>query len=109
MDVVIETAIAHGVALEVNSQPHRMDLDGEWVKKVVDQGGLITISSDAHTAGQLDLRQYGVMMARRGWAESSNVLNALPLEDVLERIQRRIRQASRRKAPVPPPDAGRSP
>lgn len=88
MDAVIDTAIAHGVALEVNSQPHRLDLDGGWVRRVVDRGGLITISSDAHTPAQLELLQYGVMTARRGWAEPSNVLNALPLEGLVEHLGR---------------------
>jgi DNA polymerase (family 10) len=89
MDAVIDTAIAHGVALEVNSQPQRLDLDGGWAKRVIDRGGKLTISSDAHSVSELENLKFGVMTARRGWAEPANVLNALPLEGFLEHLARR--------------------
>jgi DNA polymerase (family 10) len=94
MDAVIETAVKYGVALEVNSQPHRMDLSGEWVKCVIDRGGRITISSDAHSTAELEFLPYGVMMARRGWAEPQHVLNALPLEGFQEHVARKLRVKS---------------
>ncbi len=89
MEAVIETAIAHGVALEVNSQPHRLDLDGGWVRRVIDRGGMIAISSDAHSTAELELLPYGVMTARRGWAEPAHVLNSLSLEGLEEHISAR--------------------
>jgi DNA polymerase (family 10) len=91
MDAVIDTAIAHGVALEVNSQPQRLDLDGGWARQVIDRGGMITISSDAHSTAELENLNYGVMTARRGWAEPVHVLNALPLDGFLEHLGTRGR------------------
>jgi DNA polymerase (family 10) len=91
MDAVIDTAIAHGVALEVNSQPQRLDLDGGWAKRVIDRGGKLTISSDAHSVAELDNLRFGVMTARRGWVEPAHVLNALPLEGFLEHLARHAR------------------
>jgi len=94
MDVVVATAVRRGVALEVNSHPHRLDLDGGWVKRVVDRGGNVMISSDAHTTAQLDALPYGVAMARRGWATPDRVLNSLSLDGFLDHLQRRRRLAT---------------
>ncbi len=89
LDRVIQEAVARGVALEVNSQPERMDLDGEWAKRAVRAGAKLTISSDAHAVGQMGSLYLGVASARRGWATAADVLNALPLEGILDHLERR--------------------
>jgi len=71
-----EAAAEHGVALEVNSDPRRLDLAGGAVKTAVEAGATIVVNTDAHQPGTLAYVRYGVHTARRGWAEAGDVLNA---------------------------------
>ncbi len=72
---VAEAAADHGVALEINSDPRRLDLDGGAVKAALDAGAPIAIDTDAHQPGTLSYVRYGVHTARRGWAEADDVVN----------------------------------
>jgi DNA polymerase (family 10) len=73
---VAEAAAEHGVALEVNANPRRLDLSGGAVRTAIEAGATIVIDTDAHQPASYDLLQYGVHTARRGWAETGDVLNA---------------------------------
>lgn len=75
LTAVVEAAASAGVALEVNSHPVRLDLDGVGVKRAVDAGVPVAISTDAHRPDELDLLRFGVHTARRGWAEPGDILN----------------------------------
>lgn len=87
LDGVIRAVRELGVALEIDSQPDRLDLDDVWARRAIEAGVLLAIDSDAHAASQLGLIRYGVATARRGWVEKANVLNALPLDHLLARLQ----------------------
>jgi len=82
LDVDLETvgkaAAEHGVALEVNANPRRLDLEGGAVKLVVEQGATVAINTDAHRPESYAYMRYGVHTARRGWAEPADVLNTQP-------------------------------
>ncbi|UIP00238.1 DNA polymerase/3'-5' exonuclease PolX [Halobaculum sp. CBA1158] len=65
-----------GTALEVNANPARLDLDGGGVRAAVDAGATIAVNTDAHSPAEFDNVRYGVHTARRGWAETADVLNA---------------------------------
>ncbi len=84
IDLVIEAAAAHGKALEVNGSYPRLDLNDLHVRKAVDAGVKIIISTDAHSTVQLLFMRYGVGTARRGWARKKDVLNALPFWELYE-------------------------
>ncbi|EMA45581.1 PHP domain-containing protein [Halococcus morrhuae DSM 1307] len=73
---IAEAAAEHGVALEVNANPRRLDLSGGAVRTAIEAGATIVIDTDAHQPANYDLLQYGVHTARRGWAETGDVLNA---------------------------------
>jgi len=88
MKAVIAAAKAHGVALEVNAFPDRLDLKDEHCRLAREMGVRVVISTDAHRAGHMQLMRYGVMTARRGWLEGRDVLNTLPLEDFLKAMER---------------------
>lgn len=90
MEAVIETAVAEGVALEINAQPARMDLEGSWARKAKRAGATLTISTDSHAANQLTLQHLGIGSARRGWLEAADVLNTLPLASLEARLRRRL-------------------
>jgi DNA polymerase (family 10) len=72
---VAEAAAEHEVALEVNANPRRLDLSGGAVRTAIETGATAVIDTDAHQPASYDLLQYGVHTARRGWAETGDVLN----------------------------------
>jgi DNA polymerase (family 10) len=69
-------------ALEVNANPHRLDLNDEAIRIAVEAGATVAIHTDAHGVGELDYRRYGVHTARRGWAETADVLNTRAVADL---------------------------
>ncbi len=77
VDEVIAAAAEHGTALEINANPHRLDLDWRYVKRARDKGVKIAINTDAHASEQLDYLQYGIGIARKGWLEKGDVINTL--------------------------------
>jgi DNA polymerase (family 10) len=81
LDVVFEVALQTGVALEVNGLPDRLDLRGEHVRRAVEAGVKIVVSTDAHSVRGLGNMELAVHTARRGWATAGDVLNALPWEE----------------------------
>jgi DNA polymerase (family 10) len=85
-ETVFTAAAKTGTALEVNAQPDRLDLGDADVRSAIELGATVAIDSDAHSIAQLELIRYGVATARRGWAEPQHVLNALPLDKLMERL-----------------------
>lgn len=77
-----------GVAVEINGQPNRLDLDDAWARRAKAAGVALTIDTDAHSVQQLEHLRYGVAVARRAWLEPADVLNTLPLPRLLDRLAR---------------------
>ncbi len=92
-DAVLEEARDFGVALEVNAQPERLDLDDKRSRAAKAKGVKLVISSDAHAADQLANLRYGIWTARRGWLEATDVLNTMPCESLLAWKRSRMRAA----------------
>ncbi|RJR24204.1 hypothetical protein C4578_03295 [Candidatus Microgenomates bacterium] len=72
--------------LEIDAWPNRLDLPDFIVREAVKAGVMLVIDSDAHLADQMRLMEYGVSVARRGWAEKKDIINSLPkdrLDDIL--------------------------
>ncbi len=84
MDAVFEAAAEENVALEINANPHRLDLDDNHARRAVEMGIRLTISTDAHSPAGLSNMHYGVATARRGWVEAGDVVNTWPLARVME-------------------------
>ncbi|HEU5173347.1 MAG TPA: DNA polymerase/3'-5' exonuclease PolX [Gemmatimonadaceae bacterium] len=82
VDAVLERAAANGVAVEINADPHRLDLDWRYVRGALARGVTIEIGPDAHSPRGLDYTAYGVGMARKGWVTADDVLNARSVEEV---------------------------
>ena len=80
MDEVLDTVAASRAAVEINGDPHRLDMEPRWVRAARARGIRFVISTDAHSTGQLQNVRYGVAMARRGWVRRGEVLNALAAE-----------------------------
>ncbi len=83
MEAVFAAANEHGVALEINANPERLDLRDAHARRAVELGCLIAINTDAHHPDHLPLRRFGVATARRGWVPPESVINTWPLEQLL--------------------------
>jgi DNA polymerase (family X) len=91
LDAVIEKAAATGVALEINADPHRLDLDWRVLRRARERGLGISIGADAHSVAGIGNVEYGVAIARKGWLGPADILNTLPVERFLARASRRKR------------------
>ena len=80
MERVFEEAAAQGVALEINSQTDRLDLDDILARRARDRGVPLLVDSDAHSPAALGNIRWGITTARRGWLQAGDVLNTRPLE-----------------------------
>jgi len=89
MEKVIDAAVEHGIALEIDGQPDRLDLQDYYCKMAKDRGAKFTIDSDGHNTSQMAYLRYSVAVARRGWLEKKDVLNTLPLNEMLKFFRRR--------------------
>lgn len=76
MEKIINACKANKVALEINSNPQRLDTMYQYVKIAKDKGVKFTIDTDSHNVLQPDFMKFGVYTGRRGWLEKSDVLNA---------------------------------
>jgi DNA polymerase (family 10) len=88
MDEVMASATAKGVVLEINSQVERLDLNDGHVKLALDKGARLVVSSDAHFLPALDWVQWGIQMARRGWATRQDILNTRSLAELRPMLRR---------------------
>jgi DNA polymerase (family 10) len=81
LDAVVAAAADASVAIEINAQPERLDLDWQAVREY--RGTVeYVVSTDAHTTGELGFVHLGVSQARRGWCAASDVLNTRPLDEL---------------------------
>lgn len=80
MDAVLAAARESGIALEINANPARLDLEAQYARRAVGMGIPLAIDTDAHSVPELDLMHYGIRTARRGWVEAASVLNTWPVE-----------------------------
>jgi len=89
VDRLFEACREHGVCLEINSYPDRLDLPDIYCKRAKEAGVTMVISTDAHKPADLDLMPFGVSVARRGWLEKRDVLNTLPAAALRKRFKAR--------------------
>jgi len=83
MDALLEKAAETGIALELNSDPHRLDLDWRYCKRAKELGIPVEIGPDAHSTRGLDCVDVGVGIARKGWLAADDILNTRSAADVL--------------------------
>jgi DNA polymerase (family X) len=88
MDRIIDAAAGAGVALEINSQVDRLDLDDGTARRARDRGVKLVIDSDAHSPAALGLLRWGVTVGRRAWLEPADVLNTLPIAEFRNALRR---------------------
>jgi DNA polymerase (family 10) len=92
---VIDAAAEHGVCVEINADPHRLDVDWKNARYAAEKGVLVPINPDAHSTGALGNVLYGVNVARKAWLTAPQVLNTWELEPLEEFLaQRKQKSAS---------------
>jgi DNA polymerase (family 10) len=86
LDAVIDAAAAAGTMIEINANPHRLDLDAVHCRRARLKGVMIVINPDAHSVGGLDDLPFGVSVARRGWLCKEDVWNTVSSVAMADRI-----------------------
>ncbi|MDI6717834.1 MAG: DNA polymerase/3'-5' exonuclease PolX [Patescibacteria group bacterium] len=87
IDEIIKAAKRTNTVLEINAYPNRLDLKDKHIKKCVQAGVKLVISTDLHASIQMDYLKWGIAQARRGWATKSDIINARPLEKMLKMLK----------------------
>lgn len=90
-DEIFTAARDTGTAIEINSYPQRLDLIDINCRRAKEMGVKMAIATDSHTRGQMDNMIYGVSVARRGWLEKKDVINSLPLKELLNFVKKKRR------------------
>lgn len=84
IDKIIEVARKTKTALEINSFPTRLDLKDTNIRKAIQKGVKLVINTDSHHQDHLQLMRFGIAQARRGWATKNDIINAWPIEKLIE-------------------------
>jgi DNA polymerase (family 10) len=87
LPVIFEVAAGQGVSLEINAAPFRLDLSDTNCRMAREQGARFSIGSDAKAKEDLGFMELGVATARRGWLETKDIINTLPLRDLLRVLE----------------------
>jgi len=88
VEQVVTAAARAGVAMEINCQVDRLDLNDAHARLARERGVRLVISTDAHSVGALANQRWGVRMARRAWASPDDVLNTRGVEDLRRALRR---------------------
>lgn len=87
IDDILHACAEFGVAVEVNSHPHRLDLKDSHLWRARELGVPVVVATDAHRPDDLDLAHYGIEQARRAWLTPEHVLNTRGVDDFLKALQ----------------------
>jgi DNA polymerase (family X) len=86
---VFKAAARHGVVMEINANPERLDLGDTATRAAKQHGVAVSVSTDAHSPGGLQNMRYGVDTARRGWIEAKDVVNTRSVKDLLKALRKK--------------------
>lgn len=83
LEQVLVACAAHGVAVEINASPYRLDLDWRWARRALELGLKLIVNPDAHTTTGLADIKWGLAIARKAGATAADLVNCSPIEDFL--------------------------
>jgi DNA polymerase (family 10) len=87
-DAIFDAAKKTGTVLEINAYPNRLDLKDDNIRRAKNMGIKLSIGTDSHAAHEFSYMSYGVSQARRGWAEKKDVINTMPLSELLSFLKK---------------------
>ena len=86
---IIDACAKNNTIIEINANPRRLDMDWRWWKKAKDKGVKCSINPDAHKIEHFQYLHFGVNIAQKGWLESSDVVNCLPVDDIKKLLKQK--------------------
>lgn len=93
MEAILAACAREAVAIEINANPWRLDMDWRWCARALELGCVFAINPDAHATDEIDNLRWGVLMARKGGVPKGRVINALGTRD----FERWLKQRTRRR------------
>jgi DNA polymerase (family 10) len=87
IEKVVQAAKDNGTILDVDSYPDRLDLKDEHIRKAVEVGAKLGISSDSHSVAHMYYLELGIAQARRGWATAKDVVNTRNLQEFKQMLK----------------------
>ncbi len=88
---IINHCIDNKVVIEINANPHRLDIDWRYIKNAKEKGALFSINPDAHAIKGIDHVKYGIITAKKGWLEPKNVINTMNTNEIENFFKERIK------------------
>ena len=86
---IIDACAKNNTIIEINANPRRLDMDWRWWKKAKDKGVKCSINPDAHKIEHFQYLHFGVKIAQKGWLESSDVVNCLPVDEIKKLLKQK--------------------
>ena len=80
---VLHACLETGTVVEINANPERLDLNDVYARRAVELGCKLAINCDAHALDGMEIVEYGIGTARRGWVTAANVVNTRSLDEML--------------------------
>jgi DNA polymerase (family X) len=87
METILDAVVESRAAIEINGDPHRLDMEPRWVRMARARGIRFVVSTDAHSVNALKNVRWGVDMARRGWLTKGDVLNTRGVEEFQQAVR----------------------
>jgi len=84
---IFEFCLKRNIWIEINAWPDRLDLPDALVREAVERGVKMVIDTDSHAAEHLFLMEFGVSVAKRGWAEKEDIINTLPYDKITKLLK----------------------
>jgi len=85
LERVLQACLDHGVAVEINASPYRLDLDWRWSRRALEAGLKLVVNTDAHSPEGLDDIRWGLAVARKAGATAADLVNCAPIDEFLDR------------------------
>jgi DNA polymerase (family 10) len=83
LEQVLQACLDHGVAVEINASPYRLDLDWRWSRRALEVGLKLVVNTDAHSTEGLDDIRWGLAVARKAGATAADLINCAPIDEFL--------------------------
>jgi DNA polymerase (family 10) len=84
---VLEVCVETGTVIEINAHPSRLDISDVYARRALELGCKLAINCDAHVRSGMEMMEYGIHTARRGWVEAKDVVNTYPLAQMLSMLK----------------------
>lgn len=87
VEQVLQVAVETGTVVEINAHPSRLDISDVYAHRALELGCKLAINCDAHVRDGMEMMEYGIHTARRGWVEAKDVVNTYPLVQMLQMLK----------------------